>query len=278
MATFDDLLRMQRRWAESRELDCDEAGLLRSAEANLLLPLSPEARRELEESVERPLGEPGKPGALQRVHSTCALVCNAFEPSRGGALGDLAAACGADAGATELRLAAPTPLEEAEERLEADAMLAGAGARPTALHATFAEPYAGAERRRVSTSLLRPEAWGSLSGCLHLARDLRFGPSRFASLDATRVLELSLALTRRFGERGFRLLLLWYDAGGPAATLHRQELDRLRMRIGGEVDLEVRSWQAVFGELRARGAGDVGYLEALAARYFPDRVGSAEAP
>jgi hypothetical protein len=255
----------QQHWAESRELDLDETGCLRAIDANLVTPLSTEARDQLRLALPQVLGDGEKPGELCRIDSRWALVCNVFEPWRGRPLTALSAACGADPEASEIRLADPCP--GASE--PADLALGGPCARPTLVVSSFAETGAG--DRIDSDALASTERWSGLAGCRGLALDLRANPRRFRHLPANRLLTQAAARTQTLGTRGFRLLYLWYEHGGNGRFV-RQEIDRFRMRIGGEVDFSALSWHALFEELRWRllqPGRRVSYLDYLAGRYFP---------
>ena len=260
----------QRSWAESRGIELDDDGLVGEAAANLLAPLSAETERQLSQDPTRPLGEPGKPGALLRVDSTCALLCNVFDHWRDRQLGVMAGLCGADPRSTALHFRP----ELAGGARRPDLLLAPGdgdnGARPTAVIASFCEPYGDVDRSPPSSPEDDPGRWGGLPGCAHLARDLRNNPDRFHTLAVGGIVDCAAALHQRFGARGFRLLYLWYPVEGAAADRHREELDRLRLRIGGEIDFEVRSWQGLFASLQSRYREDTGYAAYLAARYFPE--------
>lgn len=251
-----NIRQQQRHWAESRGIELDPDGLVPDVASNLFAELCAETRRELERDPTRPLGEHGKPARLRALESTEALVLNFFAPWRSGNVAEVAALCGADPRATRLCFATPG----------ADVLFEGDAARPTAVVATFAEPYAEVDGRLDGSELEPPERWRELPGCLHLARDLVHGARRFRTLEVGRLLARARDLGQRFGVRGFRMLYVWFESEGAAAHLHRVELDRLRMRIGGEVDFATRTWQDLF---RALGKAEVGYSRDLEERYFP---------
>lgn len=238
----------QRAWAHERGLEVDDAGWLADASENLLHPLDAGGRVALEASADAPLGEPGKPAPAAALDSTWALVWNALAPFRSDAA-PLARALGGEGSALSLACAAgargPDPADG--EPPELHARIDG-GPRPIALHATFAEPYASA---RPAPPAARPAAplvevlARPLPGCAHLARDRAHGPRRWRHVPVRALLERVAVLTAEHGPRGFRLALLWYDAPGRAGRRHARELARLRMRIGGEVELAIVSWQAL---------------------------------
>jgi hypothetical protein len=141
--------------------------------------------------------------------------------------------------------------------------------------ASFLEPYSRVDNRPSAELLEAETGWSGLQACRNLALDLRANRRRFRHLAVTRLLELGQSWTRESGERGFRLLYLWYDGGGPAADRVRAEIDRFRVRAGGELDFMARSWQEIIRDLRSalprdsRDDGHATYLQYLSSRYFP---------
>lgn len=282
---FSRILAAQTGFALRRDLEIGDSRHSPDLSANLFRVPNAKTHAELERSRRRPLGEAApaeadsKPCDLQLLESTLALVCNVFEPRRDSpAL--LAAACGADAGTEALHLCAVVAAAAALE-CELDVVFDAAitpGGRPTALMATYAEPYRSARPRhepanRVSSVWLESlDVFTELPMSLQLALDLRATPRRFEHLGAAELLCASVCLTAAHGYRGFRLLHLWYDAGGPAAAKYRAELDRFRFRIGGEVDFRSLTWQQLGARLgpferRAATALDAAHLAYLRDRY-----------
>ena len=155
----------------------------------------------------------------------------------------------------------------------ADALLQS-GTTATVVAASFLEPYSLVDNHPEAATLEEDASWRGLEACRNLTLDLRANPRRFRHLAVARLLALGQAWTRETGTRGFRLLYLWWDGGGAAAARVRSEIDRFRMRAGGELDFVALSWQELFGALR-RGvrddpnpAGHEAYLQYLSSRYF----------
>ena len=263
------LREQQRRWATERELDLDPADCTSKIDENLFGPLSPETRNDLERGEPAQLEADDKSGALQSLHSKAALVCNVFDYWRARGCDELSQLLHFAPGCRELRFAevVPTGLEGLSSQVEL--LLTGDSTRPTALVSSFSEPYSMIDSRRPPASIEAPGVWGELSDCRDLALGLRANPRRFTSLQVTALLEQILGLTTRFGVRGFRLLYLWYEVEGHAADRHRRELDRFRMRMGGEVDFMVSTWQGLFRDIQAASPGHAACTQYLAARYFP---------
>ncbi|MBW2272355.1 MAG: hypothetical protein JRG96_03725 [Deltaproteobacteria bacterium] len=273
-ALSESILLHQRRWAEQRCIDLSEAGHALGSNANLMQPLSPPTRAELEWAPRRPLGDGAKPADLQLLHSTDALLCNVFDYWRERELAPLATACGADSRTHGLRFAQHSEEQSGPAPAPPDLLLHGDDARATAIVASFTEPYASQSQpgEEIGRVVECTELRESLPGCHNLARDLDANRGRYRALPVVRLLELCRELTRRHGRRGFRLLYLWYDADGLCSGRHSREIDRFRMRVGGEVDFEARSWQELFQRLRGEGADHRHYLDYLRTRYFPSSL------
>jgi len=260
------ILDSQRRWAQRMGLEVDASGAVANPRDHLMCPLSEESWRALGSSGLGLMGEEGKRGPLHALDSTHALLCHLVEPLRDSDHDGLAAALGGRAGGV-VRLCAP--LEEAGPDAPASEVdLLIGSAHPVAVLARYREPYEAPDRRRPSHPDAPAEAWAGLPGCRSLARDLRANPARFERLEVGRLLEAVRLLTRRHGPRGFRLVHLWFDGGDAESRRYAREVDRLRMRVGGDVELEVIAWRVLFERLRASGAYDDGYAEAIARRYF----------
>jgi hypothetical protein len=268
-AVLQRIVEQQTAWAEAREIDLVSPAQIAHADDNLFAPFHPMTRDELLRSRARPLGEAQKPGPLQLLHSTVALTCNVFDYWRHRCLDPLGDLCHALEEVIDIGFATRHPTGVAGLDSDADVLLAGKGGSPTALLTTYAEPYLGVDPRAPSLLTTRSAAWGPLRGCRGLAHDLQANPRRYGHLAVGRILSLVLAMTHAHGPHRFRLVYLWYEMPGSEARRHRDEIDRLRMRIGGEVDLVTRTWQELFADLQALGGEHTGHIGYLADRYFP---------
>jgi len=267
------LMARQRAWAESRELEVDGEGRLASWDENLLVPASTRTRAELSAAASVHLVSNDKPGRLHDLGSGLALAANVFEPWRESP-GDLAAHA-PELGRNPRRIAFATKLpllagDASGDALAADVdvLLEGGDSPATAVVPLFVEPFTDVDPRVRDVFARDAAQFQQLPGCALLARDLHANPSRFRRLAAGRVLETALAMSHRFGRRGFRITVLWYDAGGRASRRIQAELDRLRMRIGGEVALVATSWQTLCARLDEAPTRDHRYSRTLYTRYF----------
>lgn len=269
-ATLRQILARQRAWAESRGIEFGPSDRTADWRDNLLHPLPHEIEQMLEASPLRPLGEPGKPAELARLQSTLAMVCNLFGPWSVEGSETLGRALGAASEPSRIDfhpLVAVAGTAGSELGLP-DALLSSlestGSSRPTALVASYAEPYDQPETR---TASLDRQLSQILPGCAILADDHRASSRRFSSLPVARLLSCALSLTLQHGPRGFRLAYVWYDAGDPTSRQHRQEVDRFRMRVGGEVDFLATTWHELSSQLRAQVGCDE-RVDAFSRRYL----------
>jgi hypothetical protein len=253
-AVVERLLERQREWAAARELELEDGEHVRRLDDHLFRPLPARARQEWA----RELASTGKPGELSSLLSSAALACNLFEALRGAP------------GFEALRLAADLASATDPAAPRAEAWIDGTP--PAAVFVRYREPYEGADNR-VDATELDAGAWGPLAHCRSLAADLHVRTQRFASLPAAALLRAARALTSRTGPRGFRLVYVWHEVAGRPGREHRREVDRLRMRIGGEVDFEARTLREWIGALAARPGADPSHAAWLEERYLRDRPG-----
>jgi hypothetical protein len=280
-AIQDALLAGQRAWAEACEIDVDDAGRVVRWHDNLLAPPSSGTLADLE-AASGAAGAADKPGRLHDLGSGLMLAANVLDPwrDRPDEIARHVPALGGSAG--RLRFATKLAIDAADTALHrsVDLLLDAPSGPATAVIALFCEPFGDVDPR-VHDALVRDAAiWNGLHGCALLARDLHANPRRFRHLAAGRVLETALGMSQRCGRHGFRIAVLWYDAGGRATRRLRHEIDRLRMRIGGEIELIATSWQSLFRRLCGPGSASPGedrYTRSLQARYF-DRGVAARRP
>jgi hypothetical protein len=270
-ATFREILRQQHAFARAREIELGPEGRVARWQDNLFQPLGERTLAELADdlcSSTDPADH--KPGGLHDLHSTQALICNLVEHWREGdatALGE-ALAIERDP-ITSLGFGAPA---SASGQLPiVDAWLEHQSGRPTAVIASYADAYADVDPRPSRAQEGPPDGWGPLHACRGLATDLRANPRRFARLIAGRLIETAALLTHRYGAHGFRLLHLWHETPGRAGLQHRREIDRLRMRVGGEIQLRFRSWRQVIDAMDSAGDAHAAYSGYLKDRYLASR-------
>ena len=96
----------------------------------------------------------------------------------------------------------------------------------------------------------------------------------FKHLDAAQLLKHALGLSRRLGPKNFSLYYLCYDWSCAESKNHKEEIERFRNRVGGELQFKALTYQEVFKGLPASRPADSeyrDYLHYLKGRYFSGR-------
>jgi hypothetical protein len=267
-----DLLRRQRRWADARGVRYDARGFVRDLADNLLAPLAAAAHAELARGSELAPGAT-RPPRINSLCSSAALVANVFGYWHARDAAPLARALGFEVGdAVTLGFEEPFATGLIGDPPLVDVVLRGDDAL-IAIESKFAEWLV---RRPRNKSGLKDKYFPADSGvwsaaglprCQAFAKDLQAARERFTYLNAAQLLKHALGLSKARSQR-VSLLYLYYDWPGREAPVHAAELERARVRLGGEVDLRVRTYQELYRALRALPAVDGEYLDYLSERYF----------
>jgi hypothetical protein len=136
----------------------------------------------------------------------------------------------------------------------------------TAIECKFGEPYGGWSRGGLKPVYLHHDAfWEGLLNLRELAERVSPDNTCFDRLDAPQLLKHLLGLTARYSKKEFRLLYLWYDAPGPEAVKHREEIDEFAASARQDgVTFQSRTYQDVILSLarnqRERHTAIVDYL------------------
>jgi hypothetical protein len=97
--------------------------------------------------------------------------------------------------------------------------------KATAIECKFDEPYNGRSKNGLKpVYLAHPEFWGDLLHLRELAEQVSPDIAHFKHLDVPQLIKHLLGLTAHFSKEQFRLVYLWYDAPGPEAIKHREEI------------------------------------------------------
>lgn len=246
------LLEQQQAWAASREVELADDEHVRAPEENLYPP-SAGSRDAPAHDLARGTAA-GKPDPARSLLSGRALAWNLLEPAR------------AAFGISHLDWSPALAGTAGDRGAEAPALLEVADGRPVAALVRYREAYEEVDNGLAADELAA--AWGSLAMCRVLAGDLHAQPRGYAHFPAALLVRVARELASRHGPRGYRVLYVWHEVDAPAARAHRREVDRFRMRVGGEVDFEARTLAETLRGLRGRPAADPGHLDWLEQRYL----------
>lgn len=271
--TYKLICNQQQTWAHQRGIKFDENGYTFSLDDNLFLPLLLEVRKEFQPGKGDELGSGGKRGKMQALHSSSALVVNVFQYWVNRNVSNIASACGAPQGMTEIRFEQthPTPLGGVPPHLDVE--FHGIGLKPLAIESKFTESYQRHTKRTIKDGYFsKPSLWAHFPRCERLAKRIHKeeqGRTSFVYLDAPQLLKHILGLGTAFGPMNFGLLYLWYEVPSPEAQRHRVEIEDFMDYIGDEVRFSVMTYQQLFEVLKRCPNSDRDYLSYLGQRYFP---------
>jgi len=263
----------QQAWARQRGIKFDKDGYAFSLNDNLFLPLLPEVKKEFQSGKGDELGSDGKRGKMQALHSSSALVVNVFQYWVNQDVSDIASACDAPQGMTEMHFeqTRPTPLGGIPPHLDVE--FSRNKLKPLAIESKFTEPYHRHTKRTIKNKYLNvPGLWTRLPRCEKLVKHIREeeqARTSFTYLDVPQLLKHILGLAYAFGPTGFELLYLWYEVPSEEANNHHNELEEFKLCVGDEVTFLDMTYQELFAAIRECHGVDEGYILYLAERYFP---------
>lgn len=269
---LDALIHSQAAWARSK-WPGHSAKRAPSLEANLIIPLDAESRKEFAAGSGGELGTQGKPGNMSSLRSSSALCFNVFGPWRGQPFAPLTAA---------LRGSVNTPSLRFEQKFRhglrgtppnLDVALGLEDSRPVGIECKFTEPYGpkhdhpALDPKYFAGGRARwAERWVQLPRCQKLVESVGNGMP-FKRLGVGQLLKhlLGLAHTTKAAPR---LRYVWFDSKCDEAREHREELARFTAAIDQDVDFVAMTYQDLLAELRRSPEPEPGYFAYLDRRYF----------
>jgi hypothetical protein len=252
-STLESVKTHLRSWAIRNGRTIDNNGYCTSVDANLFGGLSAAARHDFERGDGSELGKNGRRGKLQALHSSSALAYNWFDYWRSRDLGALSRAFGVPNSFCELKLEQKFSTRLGGIGPNVDVVLKCADGTLFGIECKFTEPYNPSKTK----TFLKPKyfhdghcLWSEagLPGCQSVAEAVRNGAHSFKILDVAQLLKhmLALALT---GQPWF-LCCLWFEAPGPIAERHRNELNDFALLIGSDAaHFSALTYQELFAQM-----------------------------
>jgi hypothetical protein len=180
------------------------------------------------------LGSSDFPGKMQAIHSSSALGINIFQYWKSiSAVPVIAAACGLCKRGSDvsfdIRFEEKFPIHDGLGfHPNVDVVIHNrpdATIKRFAIECKFSEAYGGYKHSGLKPKYLDyEEPWDGIPNLRGLARLISPEDKDFHHLHPAQLIKHILAMKRRFGLGGFRLLYLWYDVIGEESKRHRDEI------------------------------------------------------
>lgn len=277
MSARDRILTQQKAWATAAGLRVIAPGHVDSVEANLLAPMHPATLAAFQAGEAAELKDfPRYPAKLRSLASSAALAVNVFDWWSGRDSAPLLAALELPGPARGLEFEARFPISADGTPPNVDLAIRLASGVCVGIESKFTEwhvPRRPAKIRFKDKYFPAGTAlWTSrgLPHCQALAEELQDGRSRFRFLYATQLLKHALGMATQCRD-GIAVHYLYYEWSGPAARMHRREIEQFAGRVDAELNFRSLSYQDLFERLtRSCGPDDADYLNYLRRRYFAD--------
>lgn len=143
--------------------------------------------------------------------------------------------------------------------------------KATAIECKFSEPYGRRGSHGLKPVYLdHDEFWVDLPNLREIADRVSPENTGFTTLDAPQLIKHVLGLKKAYGKGGFRLLYLWYDAPGPEAVKHAEEIAEFSKYLGRDgVMFQSLTYQDVILSLaRNQRVKHAAFVDYLAERYL----------
>ena len=240
VGTRATVLMRQQAWASGRQLSVSEQGYLANVEENFFAPLSSHARRAFESGSGCELVDgDDRPAKMRALHSSSALVVNAFDYWTGRDVGKVLCALGIEGRARGFTFEEKLPTGAPGTPPNLDLVIPLSDGRLVGIESKFTEWITP---KRGMASSLDPYVDGDASywsraglpGCHKLIGRVRSGHETYIHLDVPQLLKHALGLARA-SRGGSFLRYLYLDAPGMETAVHRAELGRFEAAVGHEL-------------------------------------------
>jgi len=269
-----EILRQQQFWAANHNIEVDSSGCYTKAlDANLFQPMHSDTLADFQRGSGDELGENGRRGKMQALHSSSALAVNFFDYWRGLSLTWLQDAMSLNSKPVSLCFEKKFPTRLPGTPPNLDVALFLADGKTVAVESKFTETYAHANHEEPFKDSYFPTGDGlwlkrGLPRCQRLAGRLQRRESKFQYLNGAQLLKHVLGLAQP-GVGQFTLFYLWYAVPSNEATQHAKEVKEFTDEVGFELDVRALTYQELFSSAR-RDLGDdhQAYLSYIEERYF----------
>jgi len=269
-----EILRHQQIWAANHNIEVDRSGCYtKTLDANLFQRMHTDTLADFQRGSGDELGENGRRGKMQALHSSSALAVNFFDYWRGLSLTWLVDAMSLSSKPASLCFEKKFPTRLPGIPPNLDVALFLADGKTVAVESKFTETYVQANHKEPFKDSYFPAGDGlwlkrALPRCQGLAGRLQRRESRFEYLNAAQLLKHVLGLAQP-GVGQFTLFYLWYAVPCDEATQHAKEVKEFTDEVGFELDFRALTYQELFSLARRDLGGEhQAYLSYVEERYF----------
>jgi hypothetical protein len=268
---FKIITNQQKEWVTKRGIKLDGENYVNNLNDNLYSPLLPEVRTDYQSGDGNELRK-----NMRAPHSSSALVVNFFQYWKQKNINEIAEACGAPNGMTDIRFERKrhtkiSIMNKNGKPPNLDIEFTGNNLNPLAIESKFREPYSR-KKAEIDDKYLTSSLWEQLPKCEELIIQIKKEEQEktsFSYLDASQLLKHILGLTTEYGVKNFQLLYLWYNFPSPEADKHKSEIDFFKVKVKDDVYFNDMTYQKLFRKIN-KSTADSSYLDYLRKRYFPD--------
>jgi len=241
MNGYQYILAKQTSWAKNQGLDLIGSKVTRGRPAytlnhneNLFQPLLPEVKKSFAAGDGSELNYSGLPGKMQAIHSSSALGVNVFQYWKTiSAVPVIAAACGfcrrGSKVSIDIHFEKKYPINDHFGfHPNIDIVIHNkpeARIQRFAIECKFSEAYGAHKHGGLKQKYLNcGDIWDDIPKLRAFAQRICPNDKEFNHLHSAQLIKHILALKRKFGLGGFRLLYLWYNVLGEQGKYHQDEV------------------------------------------------------
>ena len=267
MNGYQYILTKQIEWAKNRGLNLVGSKISRgrpvyttNLDQNLFQPLRPDVRASFAAGDGSELGTVGFPGKMQAIHSSSALGVNVFQYWKSASAAPvIASACGLCKEGSDvsydIQFEEKYPISDTFGiHPNIDVVIHNkpeAKFKRFAIECKFSEAYGTHRHGGLKKKYLDcVDIWDDIPNLRAFAERISPDDKQFKHLHPAQLIKHILAMKRKFGRGGFRLLYLWYDVLGEQGKCHQDEIQEfISVTSGDRINFHSLTYQDLIATL-----------------------------
>lgn len=288
MNAFDYILSRQVQWAHNNGIklvgsrgDHGRLAYTQKLDDNLFQPLHPKVKAALERGAGGELNATnGSLPKMHAVHSSSALGLNMFQYWLSiNEAPNIAAACDFcredNRCSQNIDFEAQVPIcDSFEKPPHIDVVIENVQESPCkvfAVECKFSEAYSSRRHSGIDPKYFDPHvSWEGIPHLHQFSKSISPDDTQFLHLHPAQLVKHILGLKKNYGNTGFRLLYLWYDALGEEGSLHRKEVEQFQeIAHKDDIKFHAKTYQELITTLADRYRSKHGeYIRYITSRYL----------